>query len=378
MCSTEGISCKSPLLGLPNELFLEVASHLNRFKDLNSLARTSRFFHGMFNPQLYRRAVAANHSVLNRIVDWVLKASSDSRCRLASLTLLLDHGLSVNHTGRFCGQRCVETMLGYLCTRYEPYDLDTTTSLARLLIQRGADIEAKDSIRSQTLLHKAARRSSNCEIVALMLSHHDGAGVNAADMDGRTPLHHASISWRGDEMAKLLIAYGAAVDARDKYGITPLYWAISDGYFNIAQTLLAHGADGSVPDSEGKSLLHYAAACFDSQQHNLVKSLLENGALVNGTDVNGKTPLHYVWEDRLAKDNGLFMAKFLLENGADVNAVSNDGLTPLRYTFSRRYGDSVVALMLEHGADVSVLSKEERRLLPNFSRTTRRTNRRRA
>jgi hypothetical protein len=131
MCSTEGISCKSPLLGLANELFFEVASHLNQFKDLNSLARTSRFFHRMFNPQLYRRAVAADHSVLNRIVSRVLNASSDSRCRLASLTLLLDHGLSVDHAGKFYGELRAETMLGYLCTRDET---DTTISLARLLI----------------------------------------------------------------------------------------------------------------------------------------------------------------------------------------------------------------------------------------------------
>jgi hypothetical protein len=53
---------------LPNELFLEVASHLKSFKDLNSLVRTSRFFHGMFNIQLYRRAVAADRRVLDGIV----------------------------------------------------------------------------------------------------------------------------------------------------------------------------------------------------------------------------------------------------------------------------------------------------------------------
>jgi hypothetical protein len=88
MVATEG---KPPLLTLPNELFSEVASHSESFKDLNSLLRTSRFFHDLFNTQLYRRAIDAEDAVRAGIVQWVL-----SEYRVASLTRLLDNGLSID------------------------------------------------------------------------------------------------------------------------------------------------------------------------------------------------------------------------------------------------------------------------------------------
>jgi ankyrin repeat protein len=52
------------------------------------------------------------------------------------------------------------------------------------------------------------------------------------------------------------------------------------------------------------------------------------------------------------------MVKFLLENGADVNAISLIGRSPLRDAFSRK-NQSVAALLLKHGADVTVLNREE-------------------
>jgi hypothetical protein len=163
MDPTEATSSKSPLLGLPNELICEVASHLKSFKDLNALVRTSPVFHGMFNANLYRRSVAANRSVLGDIVGWAL-----SGYRLTSLILLLDNGLSVNHTGRFL-PRCMydETMLSFLCSLD---DQERSVPLARLLIQRGADMEVKDGLYADTALFKAIRYD-NYEIAALLLAH---------------------------------------------------------------------------------------------------------------------------------------------------------------------------------------------------------------
>jgi hypothetical protein len=268
---TDGISSKSPLLGLPNELFFEVASHLKSFKDLNSLARTSHFFHGMLNTDLYRRAVAAKEADLDDIVGSVLM-----RCRPASLALLLDHGLSVNHSCLFAGSADEETMLCFLCR----LDQVRAVPFARLLIQRGADLEVKDAIRSETVLYRAIQ-------------------------------HHC----------------------RD-----------------IAELLLAHGADAGVQNTYGETALHLAARWSRGQTHEVAKSLLEHGAAVTATDRRGETPLHTA--SHAPRNWGLVMAEFLLENGADVNAVSNDGLRPLHLALYMN-NQNVAALLLAHGADVN-------------------------
>jgi hypothetical protein len=73
---------------LPNELLFEVASHVEHFRDLNSLLRTSTFFYNLANPILYRRAKDTVHG---QILEQVL-----SQHQIASLELLLDNGLCVH------------------------------------------------------------------------------------------------------------------------------------------------------------------------------------------------------------------------------------------------------------------------------------------
>jgi ankyrin repeat protein len=354
----EGIRSKSLLLGLPNELLSEVASHLKDLKDLNSLVRTSRFFHGMFNTDLYRRAVAAEAIVLDDIVGWVL-----SRYRLASLTLLLDNGLSINHTGRFNDPYSEEMMLHFL-SRFNAQE--GAVPLARLLIQRGADTNAKD-VHSSTVLH-GALIYGNCEIAELLLAH--GADPNAVGLWGYTPLHFASR--RNDaRMVNLLIAHGADIEARSVGGDAPLNVSSRYGKHLAMEALLEHGADAGAHNDEGVTPLHQVSTHFVSEHHELAKSLLEHGAIVNATDENGETPLHwsiqYLWD---TSSDRLFMARFLLENGADVNAISNDGLSPLQRALNGGCEGNGVALLLEHGADVRVLNEEQRRRLSRISRST--------
>jgi hypothetical protein len=265
MCSTEGIRSKSPLMTLPNELFLEVASHLKSFKDLNSLVRTSRRFHTMFNTDLYRRAVAAPDIVLYYIVRCVLSAY-----QLASLTLLLDNGLPVNYKcTRKYGHavfRCDESMLYFLCRRK---DQERSVPLARLLLQRGADMDWNGDSFSDSVLFTAIR-SRNYQIAALLLIH--GADVNAAEDDQRRALHIAIAcamdSYEDNpEMVHLLIAHGADIEARCDCGDTPLIVS-SEGNPRIMAALLEHGADAGVHNDIGETPLHHASTWFGSEHHN--------------------------------------------------------------------------------------------------------------
>jgi ankyrin repeat protein len=354
MDPTEGISSKSLLLDLPNELFFDVASHLESFKDLNSLVRTSRFFHGMFNTHLYRRAIAADRIILNDIVGCVLLGY-----RLPALTRLLDHGLDVNHIGRFGVSRWEETLLSFLC---KLEDQERSAALARLLIQRGADTNSSESgMYRDTLLYTAVYYR-NCSIAALLLAH--GVDVNATDVNGDTPLHVACFMHGNNaEMIHLLIAHGADIEARNpEFDDTPLL-ACSTGHAMSA--LLEHGADVGVHDSDGETPWHKFARWAESEHHELARSLLEHDAIVNATDMSGYTPLNNLLLNHMG--DPLFITQFLLENGADVNAVSNEGLSILQYALMGRCGEHVVGLLLEHGADVSRLDSDESQLLSRWA-----------
>jgi ankyrin repeat protein len=327
-----------------------VASHIESFKDLNSLVRTSHLFHGMFNRHLYRRAVAADRRVLDDIVGWVL-----GRFRLDSLTLLLDNGLSVNHTGEFGFYGSEKTMLRFLCRQV--YTQERATPLARLLIQRGTDLEVKDE-NSETVIF-AAIRCHNCDAAAPLLA--QGADPNAVDRRGDNPVVLAA-KLQDARLVNLLVAQGADINGRDRDGNTPLIVATLWRKYDIIPVLLAHGADAGAHNNLGMTPLHCVCRWFDcSSHHELVKSLLAHGALVNAADNCGNTALH--WAVSWSRPYGLFMVRFLLENGADVNALSKDGSSPLhrplRDAFPGAY-EEVFELLLEHGADVGVLDQKER------------------
>jgi ankyrin repeat protein len=412
--ATQDIGSKSPLLKLPNELLLEVALHLERFQDLNSLLRTSKLFHTVFHTLLYRRAITAKDIVRDQIVWRVL-----SRCRVASLRHLLDNGLSANN--QFSDGR---NLLRTLC---QLDDKERSVPLVRLLLKRGADIESKDTrTGSSTVLHVAAR-NDNCEIATLLLAHgadvnatevhkrtplHDaafqghcdsaalllahGADVNAVSTHGNTPLLEAAVACRSDiasvllahgadvnavsthgntplleavvacrsDIASVLLAHGAAVDARSATGDTPLLVALHNRNKDVIPVLLAHGADVDARDVLGRTPLHVASTYFAQADHTLAKLLVEHDADVNAIDSAGRTPLHLATREFVdCYDDELFMPKFLLENGAAVDAISNKGRSPLQEVISdpwdaEEYAD-LVALFIAHGADVPALNSAD-------------------
>jgi ankyrin repeat protein len=66
-----------------------------------------------------------------------------------------------------------------------------------------------------------------------------GADVNAKDRYGATPLLYAAKK----EIAELLITKGADVNAKNSQGWTLLQKAVLNGHKEIAQLLIANGAD---------------------------------------------------------------------------------------------------------------------------------------
>ncbi len=111
--------------------------------------------------------------------------------------------------------------------------------VAGLLIARGADVNASDSIRGDTPLHYAARHRA-VAVAGVLLAH--GADVNAPNRKGRTPLHAATVLG-ARAIAELLLDHGGDVNARDKRGRTALGCALRAGHCgeDVASLLRSRG-----------------------------------------------------------------------------------------------------------------------------------------
>jgi ankyrin repeat protein len=92
--------------------------------------------------------------------------------------------------------------------------------LARWLVERGADIAARDSY-GETPLHARAGHWQGQVAVLLEL----GADVQATDSRGDTPLHKAA-RVGNTRTARLLLEHGARTDVLNGQGLTPLALAL--------------------------------------------------------------------------------------------------------------------------------------------------------
>jgi hypothetical protein len=157
--------------------------------------------------------------------------------------------------------------------------------MVKLLLDNGANPNAvsRDNYSSAVSpLHGAV---NNNAIAKLLIE--KGADVKAInDFDGNTPLHFA----KDKDIAQLLIEKGADVKAKNRYGETPLHFKSMVGYKDIAQLLIEKGADFEVTANNGMTPLH--TACSFGQKE-IVELLINFGADVTVATKEGMTPLHF-------------------------------------------------------------------------------------
>jgi ankyrin repeat protein len=157
---------------------------------------------------------------------------------------------------------------------------------------------------------------------------------------GWTPLHVAAVTGQKD-VAELLVANKADVNARDDDGATPLHLAVR-GHKDMAALLLADKADVNAADMDGWTPLHFAAN-FGESNFDVEEWLLAYNADVNAMAHGGFTPLHFAVAEGFADK-----AELLLANRADVNAVDDKGETPLQVLALKGHND-LVNLLRQHG-----------------------------
>ncbi len=231
----------------------------------------------------------------------------------------------------------------------------------RALIDAGADVNAKDGVRQQTPLMYAAA-SNRAAVIELLASKgadlkatnkvSDLANVGRAEAGfggnpqvpgapgaqgapgagpggpgrggpgagGKPPMPGVD---RNYQLNELIVAQG---------GLTPLLYAVRQGYVESTDALIKAGADINQPSAGDKTTPLVMAVI--NGHFDLAKSLIEKGANVNAASSNGVTPLYGVlnveWAPKALypqprahmqqKTNYLDLMKLLLDKGADPNA----------------------------------------------------------
>ena len=277
------------------------------------------------------------------------------------IELLLENGADIN-------TKAAKRNVTPLCLAACYYDLDTI----KLLLARGADPGIADD-GGFLPLHWAALRGDK-DILDLLLSKGNyansiyvaayrgdvnrvksfiegGVSVNTKDEGGWTPLHWAGLA-DSPEVAEYLIAKGADVNARAGNSFTPLRNALS---LPVIKLLISKGADINATDTDlGLTKLHKVC---ESGDIDIVELLIDNGADVNAKPTKGgmygRTPLHFA-----AIFGHPDIAKLLISKGADINAVcpwrSDHRQTALHLAARTGHTEVVEYLLTTEGFDVNV------------------------
>jgi len=293
-----------------------------------------------------------------------------------------------------------------------PMQLAATNGNAAMiekLIKAGADPNALLTKYGDTPLMMAARTGKTDSIKVLL---DNGAKVNAKETWGDTTALMWAVSEVHPTVVKMLVDRGADVNARSKFVpsatgrgfegatpvdskpgqapeehssglLTPLMFAAREGDLEIARLLVASGADVNAIDGDGKDVL--GLAIFNGS-YDVASYLIDQHAKVNQADAQRFTPLFWAVDRRnmetapnfpwVVTTDPLPLIQKLLDNGANPNALVNN--TPrarmrdgsprivfatalMRAAFS---GDlELTKLLLTHGADPKIVSRDNETVL---------------
>jgi ankyrin repeat protein len=153
---------------------------------------------------------------------------------------------------------------------------------------------------------------------------------------------------RGGDQAtfrKLLSGASKSVNGKGPGGSTPLFYAALYGDAASVKLLLDAGADPNIRNDAGASALMWAAGDLEK-----VRLLVEHGADVNATSDAGRTPLLIA----AGRFGNAAVVKLLLDRGASPSAKSPSlfGEMTVLAEAAGTGDDSVVRMLVEHGADV--------------------------
>eukprot|EP01119_Soliformovum_irregulare_P015441 TRINITY_DN4347_c0_g1_i2.p1 TRINITY_DN4347_c0_g1~~TRINITY_DN4347_c0_g1_i2.p1 ORF type:complete len:776 (+),score=247.52 TRINITY_DN4347_c0_g1_i2:101-2428(+) len=219
--------------------------------------------------------------------------------------------------------------------------------LMTYLLDQGANIDDEATAGHSALMIAAC--NGQTDMAKMLLNR--GANVHLKTSGKREgALYYASRNGYL-EIVDQLLQHGADIREAVANGATALHSTIIGRNLDIAELLISRGADVNREQLDGTTPLHIASVTANQA---MVDLLLKHGANVDAPNAYGKTPLHDA-----AFHGHVEMAGKFIEKGAKLDFCDNDGMTPLHTAAGAKSkeGDhlSVVKLLLSRGAQVDIL-----------------------
>jgi uncharacterized protein len=187
-----------------------------------------------------------------------------------------------------------------------------------------------------------------------------GAALEARDRLGSTPL---ALAARAGQRAvvELFLSQGAQIDSRDISGATPLYLAVENERQATVALLLADSADPNFPGPGGVTPIEAAARKGNDR---IVEQLLPRVADPNAMDAAGQAAMTYAAARGFPE-----IVRQLLNAGVDANFRYGHGLTALMWAAGHeadvgpRAAGDVLKLLLEREARIDAVDDRGRTAL---------------
>ncbi|XP_039674923.1 protein TANC1 isoform X6 [Perca fluviatilis] len=257
-----------------------------------------------------------------------------------------------------CSADGLSAALASLRNLYTP-----NVKVSRLLMLGGANVNYRTEVLNNAPVLCVQCHLGHQEIASLLLEF--GASVDVVSENGMNPLCFSAAAGHLG-LVMLLCKRGGKVNHVDKSGQCALVHAALRGHPEIIQYLLEleWSAEGQQQDCALKNkALQQALIAASSMGHTqVVRGLLvlnnEHAVQVDSHDTLwGETAL-----TAAAGRGKMEVCSFLLEQGALVQQVNRRGVSPL-FCAVRQGHWQIAELLLQHGADINISDKQGRTLL---------------
>ena len=167
-------------------------------------------------------------------------------------------------------------------------------------------------------------------------------------------VHKAVVGLEDDTIEQIISCEPYLINKSDRFGRSPLTWAVMRGAEDIIDLLLSSRAQVDQVNNLGSSPLMIAAV---QGRVGPMKMLLEAGAVATLGNQMGLTALHYLLQSAIEPSRHIQALEDLLEAGSDINAQSTTGETPL-YIASEHGRLAQVEFLICRGADQRICEHE--------------------